>query len=140
MSKSVGNTILLADGPEEIARKVRQAYTDPKKLRADDPGRPEPDPTDGHPGCVVYEYHRKFNAAEAPTIAEACRAGLLGCVADKRHLSEVLARALEPVRARRAEIARETDRVWDVIADGDRRAQAMAAETMDAVRAAMGMA
>src|SRR2546425_13079256 len=31
MSKSVGNTILLADSPEEIAAKVRTAYTDPKK-------------------------------------------------------------------------------------------------------------
>jgi tryptophanyl-tRNA synthetase len=139
MSKSLGNTIWLADSPEEIGKKVHQAYTDPKKARANDPGRPEADPLDGHPGCVVYEYHRKFNATEAPQIAERCRAGALGCVADKKHLSAVLAEALAPVRERRAELAREPDRVWDVIADGDRRARAVAAETMHAVRAAMGI-
>src|SRR5438093_9397115 len=43
MSKSVGNTIMLADTPEAIAAKVKQAYTDPKKIRAKDPGRPEAD-------------------------------------------------------------------------------------------------
>jgi len=74
MSKSVGNTILLADDPSEIERKVKQAYTDPKKVRRDDPGRPEADDSDGHPGCVVWEYHRKFNPADAESIAVECHA------------------------------------------------------------------
>ena len=140
MSKSVGNTIWIGDSPEDIARKVQTAYTDPKKIRLHDPGRPEADPTDGHPGCVVWEYHRKFNAAEAADIATRCRAGQLGCVADKQHLSAVLAERLAPIRERRAEIARDPDRVWDVIADGDRRARALAQATMQEVRAAMGLA
>src|SRR5512143_1520924 len=41
MSKSAGNTILLADGPEEISRKMRGAVPDPLKVRKNDPGRPE---------------------------------------------------------------------------------------------------
>src|SRR5204863_3354635 len=77
MSKSVGNTILLTDTPEDIAAKVRTAYTDPKKVHANSPGRPEADPADGHSGCVVWEYHRVFNAGEAAAIAEKCRAGTL---------------------------------------------------------------
>ena len=55
MSKSLGNTVLLSDSPEEIAAKIRTAYTDPKKIRATDPGNPD--------GCVVFAYHRAFNAA-----------------------------------------------------------------------------
>jgi tryptophanyl-tRNA synthetase len=137
MSKSVGNTIWIADTPEDIAKKVREAYTDPKKIRLHDPGRPEADPSDGHPGCVVWEYHRKFNAGEAEHIAALCRAGQLGCVADKKHLSEVLANYLAPIRERRAELARDPDTVWDVIEDGDRRARAIAERTMDEVRHAM---
>jgi len=140
MSKSAGNTIWMSDSPEEIAQKVREAYTDPKKIRLNDPGRPEADPSDGHPGCVVWEYHRKFNAAEAEDIAARCRAGQLGCVADKKHLSERMAAFLAPIRERRAEIARDPNRVWDVIADGDRRARAVAQATMAEVRAAMGLA
>src|SRR5262249_23092148 len=123
MSKSVGNTILLTDPPEEIGRKVMSAYTDPKKLRANDPGRPDPDPSDGHGGCVVYEYHRVFNAGEADGIGQRCRAGQLGCVADKRHLSQVLSDALAPLRDRRARLAADPNTVRDIIADGNRRAR-----------------
>ncbi|MGH7730109.1 MAG: tryptophan--tRNA ligase, partial [Candidatus Eiseniibacteriota bacterium] len=80
MSKSAGNALMLAATPEEIAAYVRNSYTDPKKIRANDPGRPEPDPGDGHGGCVVWEYHRKFNPGEAEEIARKCRAGTLACV------------------------------------------------------------
>jgi len=139
MSKSAGNTILLTDTPEDIEARVKSAYTDPKKIRADDPGRPEADPSDGHPGCVVWEYHRKFNPGEADDIARRCRAGELACVPDKRHLARVLSDALAPVRERRAQLLADPDRVRDVLADGNRRARAVASQTMDAVRSAMGL-
>lgn len=80
MSKSAGNALTLAATPDEITAYVRSSYTDPKKARATDPGRPEADATDGHGGCVVWEYHRKFNPAEAESIATRCRAGMLACV------------------------------------------------------------
>ncbi|MFI5370408.1 MAG: tryptophan--tRNA ligase [Candidatus Eisenbacteria bacterium] len=139
MSKSMGNTIMLAESPEQITEKVRQAYTDPKKIRATDPGRPEADESDGHPGCVVWEYHRKFNPAEADDIAARCRAGTLACVPDKRHLAEVLSAVLAPIRDRRERWASDPDAVRDVIADGDRRAREVAVATMDEARSAMGL-
>ena len=139
MSKSLGNTILLAEEPAEVERKVMQAYTDPKKLRKDDPGRPEADESDGHPGCVVWEYHRKFNAAEADSIATRCRAGQLGCVADKKHLAQVMSEALGPIRERRRRWEQDADTVRDVLREGTRRAREVARETMDQVRSAMGV-
>ena len=146
MSKSVGNTIELAHSPEVIAARVKQAYTDPKKMRANDPGRPEADlselDAEGrpiHPGCVVFEYHRKFNAAEADEIGRKCRAGELACVPDKQHLARVLAESLAPVRERRERWAKDPDALRDVIADGNRRARAVAVATLDEVRAAMGL-
>jgi tryptophanyl-tRNA synthetase len=139
MSKSVGNTIGLADPPAELEQKVKQAYTDPKKLRRDDPGRPEADESDGHPGCVVWEYHRKFNAAEADAIAVECRAGRLGCVADKKHLAGVMGAVLAPIRERRERWASDPDAVRDVLNDGTKRARAAAHATMELVRSAMGV-
>jgi tryptophanyl-tRNA synthetase len=139
MSKSVGNTILLSEPPESMAEKVRQAYTDPKKIRRDDPGRPEADESDGHGGCVVWEYHRKFNPAEAESIAVECRAGRLGCVADKKHLADVMAAALAPIRERRERWAADPDALRDVLSDGTKRARETARETMDQVRSAMGV-
>jgi tryptophanyl-tRNA synthetase len=139
MSKSAGNTILLAESPEDIAAKVKSAYTDPKKLRANDPGRPEADESDGHPGCVVWEYHRKFNPEGAESVAALCRAGQLACVPDKKNLTAILSDVLAPIRERRERYAKDPDTVYDILADGNARAREMAAETMDAVRSAMGL-
>lgn len=139
MSKSVGNTIMLAEDPAEIEQKIRQAYTDPKKLRRDDPGRPQADESDGHPGCVVWEYHRKFNPGEADAIAVECRAGRLGCVADKKRLAEVMSQALEPIRERRSRWEKDPDAVRDVLREGTARAREAACATMDLVRSAMGV-
>jgi tryptophanyl-tRNA synthetase len=146
MSKSVGNTILLADPPEAIAARVRQAYTDPRKIRANDPGRPEADMSELdpegrpiHPGCVVYEYHRKFNPQGAEEVNLRCRAGTLACVPDKQSLSRILSDFLAPIRERRERWARDPERVRDVIADGNRRAREVASRTMEQVRAAMGL-
>jgi tryptophanyl-tRNA synthetase len=130
MSKSAGNTIWIGDSPEDIASKIKKAYTDPKKIRADDPGHPE--------GCVVWEYHRKFNADGAVAIATQCKAGELACVPDKKHLSQILSDTLAPIRERREKLSQDPDYVWDVIRDGDARAHAVAQETMDQVHAAMG--
>ncbi|MCH7548904.1 MAG: tryptophan--tRNA ligase, partial [Candidatus Krumholzibacteriota bacterium] len=52
MSKSLGNTIELADSPEEIQKKIRKAFTDPQRKRRSDPGRPEV--------CLIYTYWNKF--------------------------------------------------------------------------------
>jgi tryptophanyl-tRNA synthetase len=129
MSKSLGNTILLADSPEEIAAKIKTAYTDPKKIRLGDPGNPD--------GCVVFAYHRAFNGANAAAIDIACRTGKLGCVADKRDLSAVLSERLAPIRERRKELEAHPERVIEALRDGEERARAVARETMREVREAM---
>jgi tryptophanyl-tRNA synthetase len=131
MSKSLGNTVLLADSPEEIAAKIKTAYTDPKKIRLGDPGNPD--------GCVVFAYHQAFNASNAPAIDKACRAGQLGCVADKKDLSAILAERLAPIRERRRELEGHPERVIEALRHGEERARAIAQETMREVRHAMRM-
>ena len=53
MSKSYGNTIDLSDSAADVEQKVRQMYTDPKRVRADIPGTVEGNP--------VFIYHDAFN-------------------------------------------------------------------------------
>lgn len=132
MSKSLGNTIFLADSPEEIEAKVRTAFTDPKKLRKDDPGNPD--------GCVVFAYHRAFHPAGAAQIERDCRAGALGCVADKRELAGIVARSLEPIREKRKELEAHPERVREALRYGEEKARAMAVDTMRQVREAMKLA
>ncbi len=129
MSKSLDNAIYLSDSPEEIAAKVRTAYTDPKKIRANDPGNPD--------GCVVFAYHRAFNAANAPQIDADCRAGRLGCVANKKNLAAILAEQLRPFRERRRELEAHPERIREALKMGEERARKIAQETMKEVREAM---
>lgn len=129
MSKSLDNAIYLSDSPEEIAAKVRTAYTDPTKLRANDPGHPD--------GCVVFAYHRAFNGENAEAIGADCRAGRLGCVADKKNLAAILAEQLRPFRERRAELLAHPERVREALRSGEDRARTIAQETMREVRKAM---
>jgi tryptophanyl-tRNA synthetase len=129
MSKSLDNTIYLSDSPEAILAKVMTAYTDPKKLRANDPGNPD--------GCVVFAYHRAFNGENAESIGADCRAGRLGCVANKRNLAAILAEQLRPFREKREELLAHPERVREALRSGEERARKIAQETMREVREAM---
>lgn len=129
MSKSLDNAIYLSDSPEEILARLKTAYTDPKKIRVDDPGNPD--------GCVVFAYHRAFNAAGAGQIDVDCRAGRLGCVADKKNLAAILSESLRPFRERRQELVAHPERVREALRNGEERARKIAQDTMREVREAM---
>jgi tryptophanyl-tRNA synthetase len=131
MSKSSGNTVLLSDSPDEIRKKVRTAVTDPLKVRRNDPGRPEI--------CLVFTYHKKFNAGEAPEIERDCRSGALGCVDCKMRIATQIASVLEPFREQRAHFESHIDEVKDILADGETRARARAQQTMNEVHSAMAI-
>ncbi len=130
MSKSYNNEITIAETPEETAAKLKKMFTDPQKLRKNDPGRPEI--------CPVFALHQLYTSKEdIEVIDRTCRSGELGCVADKKALAENLNNALEPIRARRRELERDIDYVNDVLNDGANRARARAQETMALVREKM---
>ena len=130
MSKSLGNAILLSDDDTEIQKKLRGAITDEQKVRKGDPGRPEI--------CPIFAYHQKFNADEIATIESNCRSGALGCVECKRRCGGKMIAFLEPLRERRARWAAKPEGVKEVLLDGERRARAVAQQTMSEVRMVMG--
>lgn len=131
MSKSLGNAIFLSDSADEVARKVRGMYTDPRHLRVEDPGTVEGNP--------VFAYLDAFDPdrSRVQALEEHYRRGGLGDVKVKRHLLEVLEATLAPIRARRAEFARDRPSVEAVVREGTQQGQEVAAETMREVRRAM---
>jgi tryptophanyl-tRNA synthetase len=131
MSKSYGNAIDLADSPEAVVRKVRQMYTDPKRVRADIPGTVEGNP--------VFIYHDAFNpdCGEVEDLKARYRAGTVGDVEVKNRLAAAINRLLDPMRERRAAALARPGDLRDILVDGSRRARAVAVETMDRVRAAV---
>ena len=134
MSKSQGNAILLSDDADTVARKVRSMYTDPKRLRATDPGTVEGNP--------VFQYHDAFNPdkQQVEGFKERYRAGTIGDVEVKRVLTEVLNQFLTPIRERRAQYQADMSQVEQVLREGTERARATAQATMAEVRRAMGIA
>jgi len=129
MSKSAGNAILLSDPPDEIRKKMRGAVTDPLKVRKNDPGRPEI--------CLVFTYHKKFNANEVPSIEANCRSGALGCVECKMKVADCIASNLAPLREKRRHFEESPDEVRQILADGEERARRVAVDTMNRVHDAM---
>jgi len=131
MSKSLGNTIHLSDTPDEVMKKVRQMYTDPKRVRADIPGTVEGNP--------VFIYHDAFNPdqAEVEDLKARYRAGKVGDVEVKTKLALALNAYLDPIRHRRAAVLAEPDRLRDIMFDGSKRARSIADETMRRVRDAV---
>ena len=134
MSKSLGNTIHLSDTEDEVRKKVRQMYTDPKRIRADIPGTVEGNP--------VFVYHDAFNpnAEEVEDLKARYRAGKVGDVEVKTKLADALNAYLEPIRQRRAAVLAKPGHLREVLFDGSKRARSVAAGTMDRVREAMKIA
>lgn len=133
MSKSIGNVILLSEEPESIRKKIKGAITDPQKIYKGDPGHPEI--------CPIFAYQKKFNPdpEAVDCIMRDCRSGTLGCVEDKKNLTNILIEKLAPFREKHAYYSTHQKEILDVIDDGDRRARAVAQVTMNEVYEAMKM-
>lgn len=130
MGKSLNNHIEIAATPEETRQRVLQMVTDPARIKRTDPGNPDV--------CNVYTMHKIFSSRENVEMVDVeCRRAGIGCVDCKKLLAENMNKNLEPFRAKRAEIARNPNTVWDVLNDGAGRARAIAEKTMQAVREAV---
>ena len=84
MSKSLNNAIYLSDDEKTVNEKVMGMYTDPKRLRATDPGTVEGNP--------VFTYHDAFNPskAEVDDLKERYRVGKVGDVEVKKKLAKAI--------------------------------------------------
>jgi len=131
MSKSYDNSILLSDSPEATAAKIKTMYTDPTKIRKNDPGHPET--------CPVFFFQQTINGGGAPEIARRCRSGELGCVEDKADMARRLNAELAPIRERLRELAARPSQVDEVLHEGTKRARAVAQTTLAEVKTAMGL-
>jgi tryptophanyl-tRNA synthetase len=133
MSKSLGNAILLSDDPETMRQRVMQMYTDPNRIRADIPGTVEGNP--------VFVYHDAFNpdTAEVEDLKLRYREGRVGDVEVKRKLFAALDAFAAPFRERRAEYESKPHLVDEILWAGNEAMRAVARDTLERVRDAMGM-
>jgi tryptophanyl-tRNA synthetase len=140
MSKSLGNCIYLSDDADTVWTKVKSMYTDPTHINVSDPGHVE--------GNAVFTYLDAFSTDQdfadfwpeftnLDELKAAYTAGGIGDMKCKKMLNKVLNRMLDPIRARRHEFEQDIPEIFNILKRGSEDARAMAAETMDEVRAAM---
>jgi len=128
MSKSRGNAIPLGASADETARLIRGARTDAQRH-------------------IGYDPARRPEVSGLLLLAALClgrdprdvAAGLSGAAELKETVTAAVNDLLAPVRARRAELARDPGYVRQVLRGGCERAGAIADATLARVRAAMGM-
>jgi len=132
MSKSYGNTIALRDAPPDIERKLRTMPTDPARARRTDPGDPAK--------CPVFQLHEIYSDEERKQwVREGCTTAGIGCLDCKQPLIDAVLGELAPMRERAREFEQDPQLVRNILREGGEAARDVAEETMDEVRAAIGL-
>ena len=132
MSKSYNNTILLREDPEVVEQKVRTMPTDPARVRRSDPGNPEK--------CPVFALHKTLSDESVQSWADqGCRSAGIGCIDCKGPLIDAINDELAPFHERAEQFKDDEERVKSIMIEGSETARDIARETMEDVRAAVGV-
>ena len=133
MSKSYGNTIAMREEPAQVEVKVRRMPTDPQRVRRTDPGDPS--------RCPVWQFHQVYSdASTKDQVVRGCTSASIGCLECKQPVIDAILREQQPWRERAADLVAHPERVRAIVNEGTERARAVARETMQDVREAMGLA
>ncbi|MFJ2371572.1 tryptophan--tRNA ligase [Streptomyces sp. NPDC087769] len=129
MSKSRGNSIALGADADETARLIKGARTDAERHITYDP--------ENRPGVSSLVLLAALCLDRDPyAVAEEIGGG--GAAVLKRTVTEAVNSRMAPIRARRAEYARDMEYVRSVLRAGNERANEFATATLDEVRGVMG--
>ena len=130
MSKSYGNTIdLFAEG-KALKTAVMSIKTDSRGV--EEPKDPE--------SCDVYRLYRVVaEPAQAAAMAQRLAAGGYGYGDAKKELLAAIEARFGPLREKRRQLAADPAHVEAVLAQGARRARAVASVTLERTREAVGM-
>jgi len=132
MSKSYANTIGLREDPDTVAAKLKTMQTDPARVRRNDPGDPEK--------CPVWDLHKLYSSEETQRwVDQGCRSAGIGCLECKKPVIERIVEEVTAMRQRAQEYEDNPDLVRGIIAEGCEKARALAGQTLDDVKQAMGL-
>jgi tryptophanyl-tRNA synthetase len=130
MSKSYGNTLGIFADSAEVKRRIMAIATDSTPL--EEPKDPEANP--------VFSWYRHVASPEAVVeMDRKLRAGGYGWGHAKKELVQAYLDHFAPLRARREEIAGDTDGLRRTLARGAEKARAIHFPILDSVRRAVGV-
>ncbi len=132
MSKSYGNTISMREDAKSVEQKIKKMPTDPARVRRTDVGDPEK--------CPVWEFHKIYSPEEVQAwVKQGCTTAGIGCLDCKQHVVDAVVKETGAFCERAKEFEENRQLVKNIIAEGGEKAREVARETMQDVRAAMGL-
>jgi len=130
MSKSYGNTIEIFEPEASASKKIMRIVTD--SVPVEEPKDPDK--------CSVFALLKLVASSEELREWEnKYRGGGLAYGQAKKRLAELTIDYFRPFRQKRAELAGSLDYVKKVLADGAERARAVATDTLESARQAIGL-
>lgn len=130
MSSSYGNDIKIFEEQNKIRKKIMSIVTDSKGV--EEAKEPE--------GSVIFELYKLMARPEqVEELAGLYRAGGMGYGHAKQALFDAFLEKFGPARERRAALAKEPEKVEALLLRGAEKARAIALDTMDQVRRAVGI-
>ncbi|HQJ56718.1 MAG TPA: tryptophan--tRNA ligase [Caldisericia bacterium] len=131
MSKSLNNQINLSDSKEIMIEKISQMVTDPSKIRKNDPGHPDI--------CSVFTYYGYFDKENEENVKKECQNGERGCVQCKKEIALKIYNMFEDYREKKTELEKDKDTIWDILREGNKKAEKFTKETIEEVKKLMGL-
>jgi tryptophanyl-tRNA synthetase len=130
MSKSYGNTIEIFEPEKSVKKKIMKIVTDSTPV--EDPKDPDK--------CNVFALLKLVASPdELADWENKYRNGGMGYGQAKKRLAELMIDYFKPFREKRAELENNINYVKEVLADGAERAKAVATETLEKARQAVGL-
>jgi len=130
MSKSYGNTIDIFEEEKALRKKVMGIVTD---------SAPVEDPKDPNSSSIVALYRLFASADKVALMEDQFRAGGIGYGDFKKRLFAAIWETFAPFRQKRAELSADPAILDSILADGARRARAVALPVIERVRRATGL-
>ena len=130
MSKSYGNAIAISMTAEETAKRIKKSQTDSERFITFDP--------ENRPGVSALLTTASVCTGR-PEIEIAEEIGNGGSGQLKKYVTESVNEYFAPIRQKRMELMADTDYLADVLNEGNKKANAIAQNTLDDVMDAMGM-
>jgi tryptophanyl-tRNA synthetase len=130
MSKSYGNTIMLADPEPVVREKMRTMVNDPARAHRSDPGDPD--------RCPVGDLHKVFSAPQTLSqVFVGCTTASISCTECKSWAADALVALLTPMQERRRSYDDDPGETLRRLKNSSAGAQEIAEKTMHEVREAM---
>jgi tryptophanyl-tRNA synthetase len=132
MSKSYNNSIAIREDRATIEQKVKRMPTDPARQKRTDVGDPEK--------CPVWQFHMVYSSeGQRQWVTQGCKTAGIGCLECKQPIIEAILQEQQPMLERAEPYLTNPQVVRDIVDAGTEKARKTAQETMQDVRAAIGL-